>query len=47
MTINIMTRMRALNFDLSLNYDFKGKIPKKQIENPIDLGLSLKELMTP
>jgi bis(5'-nucleosyl)-tetraphosphatase (symmetrical) len=29
MTINIMTRMRALNLDLSLNYDFKGKIPKK------------------
>jgi bis(5'-nucleosyl)-tetraphosphatase (symmetrical) len=34
MTINIMTRMRALNFDLSLNYDFKGKIPKKIDREP-------------
>jgi bis(5'-nucleosyl)-tetraphosphatase (symmetrical) len=34
MTINIMTRMRALNLDLSLNYDFKGKIPKKIDSEP-------------
>ena len=34
MTINIMTRMRTLNLDLSLNYDFKGKIPKKIDREP-------------